>query len=239
MGSILSCDITKPRFFVSRQNSNFRASASRIGEHPVTRVVAHNKRFTTYSLLGGNLHVALFSQHSRRRGEQRGSRHAAAEDSRRAAALWRRDGAQLRGFAGAGQFVSFNVAATRKKGGVANGTALGAVIDAAATCSGVLAWTPKLNVFPMEALKSRTSAHHDSAFVTNGIAKTDYFHALLKAGGVFVVFVGGIAVRSTRRSAARFCCSATTSGARRRRPEGPRPRHHQAHGHGPRRHVPL
>ena len=28
MGSILACDITKPWFFVSRQNSTFRASAS-------------------------------------------------------------------------------------------------------------------------------------------------------------------------------------------------------------------
>jgi len=192
-----------------------------------------------YSLLEGNLYVALFSQHGRRGRQRGGSRRDAAEDSRRAAAQWRRDGAQLRGFAGAGQFVSFNVATARNKGDVADDTALGAAIDAAAMCDGVLAWTPKLNVFPMKARKSRTSAHHDSVFVTNGIAKTNYFRALLKAGGVFVVFVGGIAVRSTRRSAARFCCSATTSGARRRRPEGPRPRHHHAYGHGPRRYVPL
>ena len=147
-----------------------------------------------YSLLEGNLYVALFSQHGRRGGQRGGSRRGAAEDSRRAAAQWRRDGAQLRGFAGAGQFVPFNVATARNKGDVADDTALGAAIDAAATCDGVLAWTPKLNVFPMKARKSRTSAHHDSVFVTNGIAKTNYFRALLKAGGVFVVFVGGIAV---------------------------------------------
>ena len=126
-----------------------RPLSPRTREHPATKVVAHNERFTVYSLLEGNLCVAVFSQHGRRGGQRGGSRRDAAEDSRRAAAQWRRDGEQLRGFAGAGQFVSFNVATARNKGGVADDTALGAAIDAAATtCDGALAWTPKLNVLP-------------------------------------------------------------------------------------------